>query len=477
MVRQFNVIKNGGVQVIDNNSVTFVVALKGREYNIAGFVANVRGFYPDCKIVFSVLEGGEVWNKGALYNLGYRHTNTEIVVFADVDCRLRDRVDFGTVLKQYGKPFVPFDMVSNYKDCMLINTNYRLTAWGGFAVFTRKMFEECGGYSNRIEGWGWEDELIKRRSGMIRLQGVINHIYHERLCYESKNSGQLEKNRNVLENDDKELDNINTVTAENTLIYKENGIIWAVYRNIKNQMFTVVQKNENRKKDIIFNQYFGIGDIIFIEPIMRSFFQRGHKVVLPVLKKYMDIQPYFPYITIVDKDDLNIDYDCKKVVVAEEHVVYPVRWSMEYFNDVLVNTMRNKYKMFDIDLEVWRSTTWLRHRWKENKLIKHLGLNTKEEYILVNNNFYSFDNKVRKFELDSKLNVIQMEFIDGYNLFDWCTIIENATEIHTVNTSIIFLIEILELKAREIHLYSRNAKGKDFKQTEYLRSKNYILHD
>ena len=38
----------------------------------------------------------------------------------------------------------------------------------------------------------------------------------------------------------------------------------------------------------IFNQFFGIGDILFIEPIMRRFFQQGYEVVLPVLEKYYD---------------------------------------------------------------------------------------------------------------------------------------------------------------------------------------------
>ena len=69
-----------------------------------------------------------------------------------------------------------------------------------------------------------------------------------------------------------------------------------------------------------------------------------------------------------------------------------------------------------------------------------------------------------------------MKFIPMFNLLDWACIIEEADNIYSVNTSIIFLLEVLELKAKEIHLYSRNVNGADFIQTEFIRSKNYILH-
>ena len=225
----------------------------------------------------------------------------------------------------------------------------------------------------------------------------------------------------------------------------------------------------------IFNQYFGIGDIIFIEPIIRKFYQEGNEVVLPVLPKFADIQPYFPYIKIVDYNSLKIGYEQQNTVSTGDTIIHPVRWSKEWFNSPYTETMRNKYKMFNIDLEVWRTSTWLRHRWKENKLIQELYV--PDEYTLINNNFHSYNDGKTFIKHKSKLPVVRMDFIKGYTLFDWATIIENATEIHSVNTSILFLLELLDLKTKEIHLYSRNVNGFDFKNTEYLRSKNYILHD
>lgn len=230
------------------------------------------------------------------------------------------------------------------------------------------------------------------------------------------------------------------------------------------------------KKEIIINQFFGIGDILFIEPIMRYYFQQGHKVTVPILSKYLDIQRNLPYINFVDKETFNIDYEEKEFIETDDRIIIPMRWSMEYYNSLLKNTMLNKYKMVGIDLEEWRKLTWLRHRWRENKLKEVLGIKQGEKFNLINCNFYSFENRTINLNINNKLKNIEMKFIPTFNLLDWSGIIEEAENIYTVNTSIIFLLEVLELKAKEIHLYSRNVNGVDFVQTKYLRSKNYILY-
>jgi len=230
------------------------------------------------------------------------------------------------------------------------------------------------------------------------------------------------------------------------------------------------------KKEIIINQFFGIGDVLFIEPIMRYYFQQGHKVTVPILSKYLDIQRNIPYVNFVDKNFYNIDYEEQKIIETDNHIILPMRWSKEYFNSPLKETMRNKYRMVGIELEEWRKLTWLRHRWRENKLKEVLGIKQGEKFNLINCNFYSFENRTINLNINNKLKNIEMKFIPTFNLLDWSGIIEEAENIYTVNTSIIFLLEVLELKAKEIHLYSRNVNGVDFVQTKYLRSKNYILY-
>ena len=38
------------------------------------------------------------------------------------------------------------------------------------------------------------------------------------------------------------------------------------------------------------------------------------------------------------------------------------------------------------------------------------------------------------------------------------------------------MLEKLDLTANEVHLYSRNENGVDFKRTDYLLDKDYIRH-
>lgn len=227
----------------------------------------------------------------------------------------------------------------------------------------------------------------------------------------------------------------------------------------------------------VFNQFFGIGDIMFIEPIMRKFFQEGNEIILPVMKQYMNLDIHFPYIQFVDKEECDIDYECQNIVQKGDMIIYPLRWSKEFFNSPLNDTMKNKYRMFNLPLEMWREFAFLRHRWKENKLINELGIDLNNDYALIIQNYHSYNKTSINIKLDTNMPIIELLPIEGYSLLDWVKIIENASEIHSVNTSTLFLFETLELKAKQIHLYSRNVSGRDFQQTEYLRSKNYILHD
>ena len=47
-----------------------------------------------------------------------------------------------------------------------------------------------------------------------------------------------------------------------------------------------------------------------------------------------------------------------------------------------------------------------------------------------------------------------MQFLNDITLFDWCKVIENASEIHTVETSLNYIIEKLDIKG-SLNMYSK----------------------
>ena len=82
----------------------------------------------------------------------------------------------------------------------------------------------------------------------------------------------------------------------------------------------------------------------------------------------------------------------------------------------------------------------------------------------------------------SNLNIIhhKPEHINMFNIFDLCSVIENAEEIHTVETSLCYLIEKLNTNAK-LYMYSRKINGRlqnpDFSYVDHIYKKNwsYIL--
>jgi GT2 family glycosyltransferase len=271
MRRFITVINDNKSNPESYNGITFIVAIKGRDYNIAGFVKNIMMY--DCNIIFVKQSDDNPFNKGALYNLAFKFCKTDIVIFADIDIRHIEKYNFSELMQKYNSPFVPFDCIRHVKDNMVIDSNFRLTAWGGCAVFTKKQFEECGGFSNRILHWGFDDELLNKRANMLRLKGSINHIHHERLDRFSKFEGYYEKNKEIFENDNPDRDNLNTVSGE--LVFKqiEDNITWVEYKNLGNDtVFAPVKKQINipNKKTKIGAIYTTFYDLDMIEKSINS---------------------------------------------------------------------------------------------------------------------------------------------------------------------------------------------------------------
>ena len=260
---------------------------------------------------------------------------------------------------------------------------------------------------------------------------------------------------------------ISELTCKKVFGAKSNAYV-SIDKNIKRSPYAA------HGKTVVFNQYFGLGDILFIEPIIRQYFKNGYHVVLPVTPSLLNLQPYFPYIQFVNKDEYDIDYEEQRIIDTGNTIILPMRFSMEFLNGTLKDTMRNKYAMLGIDLEQWRTLTWMRHRYKEEELKNRLGITG--EYNLVNMNFHTFKSKRREIKVNNGLRNVEMTFINGYTLLDWASIIESATTIHTVSTSILYMIETSKTSARELHIYSRNVNGDDFKQVDYLFGKKWIIH-
>jgi hypothetical protein len=227
-------------------------------------------------------------------------------------------------------------------------------------------------------------------------------------------------------------------------------------------------------------QRFGIGDVIFSMTAIRSL--KG-KVVWPVLPEYVDgLAKAYQDILFIDYNLLNIDWNRKDRYKISDMNVIPLA-----HQDVpLVDCMKNKYRYLMQDWKQWKkNASWTRDYSKEIGLMSHLGIRKGDKFNLVNTKFGCWSPEGLRPETSNisievpmnNLPYITFGIIPGYSLFDWASVIEHATNIYTVSTSLLYLLELLTLSAKEIHLYPRKPKETDFRNVDYVFSKPYILHE
>lgn len=238
-----------------------------------------------------------------------------------------------------------------------------------------------------------------------------------------------------------------------------------------------------KMEGFIINQFLGLGDILFLVPLVRKWIRKGHDVIWPVADEYFGLKEYFPDIQFVKKSLFPMPYENRTEFMHRwKYGVYRVknlRWNKAVRME---DAMITKYTMCGEDWRMWRELTWKRNLDKENELIKLVGADW-GDYCLVCEEFGNVtDGGATSREIHpgklvcSVSKIIKMGRVPGFTLLDWAGVIENATEIHAVSSSTLYLFETLNLKCKEINLYSRKLGQRDFDYVEPLRTKKYNLH-
>jgi hypothetical protein len=227
---------------------------------------------------------------------------------------------------------------------------------------------------------------------------------------------------------------------------------------------------------IVVLQFFGAGDVIYEQTLVR-YLAKGSPIIWPVEPHMVEgFNRAYPDISFVDRTKFNIDYERKDDYIEDGIRYLPLRWADQILQVTYRFCMKSKYDMYGLDFMIWKQqATWIRDRKKEEELYLSFGCD-KGEYNLVNTFFGTFSQLQVPIKIDNNLPSVEMRTIPGYSLFDWAKIIENATEIHVVNSAILFLFELLTLKAKQPHLYRRHPIEVDFRNVDYLFTKDYVLH-
>lgn len=232
------------------------------------------------------------------------------------------------------------------------------------------------------------------------------------------------------------------------------------------------------KKCLIY-QPLGLGDIIWILPIVDTIIESGYVVYYPVGAVYYDMVS-----TYIQKDNLiwvreSDDFPLRKyygqlnVVDNGDELYLPISYADRYFPNC--STMIAKYYFLSIPIGDWRKSFSLnRNLEREQKLVDIYNLSG--EYILVNKSFGTeYQDRNLSIVSDKKVHYMNIEDDkkNGFHLFDWVLALENASEVHTVETSLCFLVDKYCLNAN-IHMYE---KRKENEENTFYRHINLLFRN
>tara|TARA_R100000664_G_scaffold24528_1_gene34341 strand:- start:1986 stop:2717 length:732 start_codon:yes stop_codon:yes gene_type:complete len=218
-------------------------------------------------------------------------------------------------------------------------------------------------------------------------------------------------------------------------------------------------------KICLIHQPAGIGDVFFLQYVARKYMAMGYHVIWPLKDEILWIKDYILDIEFCSRQDEfpGKQYYGQDVVILSPQFVYlgldkPHFWQNNYGvkDEDTCMVMHSKYLMMQLDWTNWsEGFQFDRKIDKENDLYYNvLGLKDDSEYIFVNR--YANTENRRNDQLtfpEFDLPVIDLQILKGFSLFDWCKVIENAQEIHTVHTSMPYLIDRLNIKAKKYYMY------------------------
>jgi hypothetical protein len=239
-------------------------------------------------------------------------------------------------------------------------------------------------------------------------------------------------------------------------------------------------------KNCLINQPGGLGDIMFVQPIVDNYISQGYLVHYPVLSEYYYIKDYIIKENLIWYDVRNDPFPLQEKYWSglefkdENNIYVPLEYSDVYINSNGPNVA--KYFYTNTPLGDWRKHLKINRNIEREKLLIDT-YNLYGDYIIVNKTFTGRPYE-REIKVESNLPIHIMNWEEdkknNFNVFDWISALQSAKEIHTVGTSICYLIDKY-CHNNEIYIYERRWSGqpRNYHADHYLvyRNPNWIYTD
>lgn len=228
----------------------------------------------------------------------------------------------------------------------------------------------------------------------------------------------------------------------------------------------------------------GLGDILWSMGIVDKYLEEGYRVYFPLFNHYEMIKNSIEKDNLIWNNGNAGDFPMKELLGSEyefsdENNIYvPLSYSDFYARTPV---MISRYFYTNTKIDDWRNHLDIKRNYeREQKLIDTYGLY--EDYIIVNQSWSGC--LERELNINSKSKIHNMNWEEdiknGFYLFDWIGALENAKEVHTVGTSICYLVDKYCLN-NEIFIYERRIKNqaRTYHQEIHLvyRNPNWVYMD
>jgi|694.fasta_scaffold138673_2 hypothetical protein len=203
-------------------------------------------------------------------------------------------------------------------------------------------------------------------------------------------------------------------------------------------------------KTCVIRQPAGLGDIFFCQKIAKKIQDQGYEIIWPVIPEFLWIKNYIDGIVFCDINEQRpFEYD----------IIFSLEDADKLFPNISV--MEAKYKLADLRWDNWCDHFKFNRNvdGKEDALFYDvLKLTDNSKYALKNSHFASPPHEqICEAARQANVNGLQeicMSNIVGFTLLDWSKVIERAQTIHTVETSINYIIEKVNT-TNDLHMYSK----------------------
>lgn len=226
-----------------------------------------------------------------------------------------------------------------------------------------------------------------------------------------------------------------------------------------------------RRKKVLIYQPGKVGDIIICLPIAEHYHKLGWIVEWLCPIKYHSLFNYInyvhPVVSKISNYDKVIDLSFGIITNTEVHRQWlKKRQGLESFVEL-------KYQLAGVSLSESCNLNYIPNDNLEDSLYSDLGLDVINDYILV----HSGSDYGSAIDVHSDKVIVQFKPIDGknYQIFDWRKVIENASEIHCIDSSLVNFVDRLPNVKGELHYYITDKVPHQSDRT--LLNKKWMTYD